>query len=734
MIFSVKPLQITVYKQEGILISLSSNIMVPPQHIVNAMSAGQEATALATTNSIRCRRRRRPHVAALPVALATLALPQMTQASIASQSVNEDSNCPPTHSGWAPSQDCKSYHWCSAGNISSLSYDCQTGLLFDSKQLTCLPAESVDCGAFWQHFGEEMEDPPPPPTPVVAETKPSVPTPMPSPRPSMLGEPIYYVDFPSQTCKSDVNSKPGWVSSEHMFSSKNECCEKMVDWIPLEQCLGDNWVETNVVFEPTTNPTIRPTSTPSDVLTEVPSYAPSLAPSAKSMHSPTPSPIDVLTLPPTSHLLAADVIQTKTQAGVTGATSSSQMEGGGGSYMMELLEWANRGIDPFSTATSWQIVNQRSQVTPTSSSSSTTDTSITELLLPVVADATISSVRTEVNFGKQSALAVDGGGSGDEKYDSLLKFDISLLDTSRQVESAKLKLHAVTSCSAGGLFSSTLSDQDWESETVTWNSAPKTDGHTIATLGHVTQSQTINVDLSSATAWYEATSSSSSFKYVTIRIESNEHSRCLYSSLEGAESEAPTLAIKYKQETATTSKGLSEDSLMTIAHGDFLELSATDDATVVAIQSERNFGQEPNLLAAYDSSTRGIFDILMRFDLAQIKDTIPRSSVLSLFAETDCESAGTFATTSVNLPWTEDSVTWSNAPVFDPRAVGGTMIGTFRELKGGNWYGFDVHQALANALLAGSDAVTFRVSSGDLHPCQYSSRNGSRAPKLMVAF
>jgi hypothetical protein len=173
---------------------------------------------------------------------------------------------------------------------------------------------------------------------------------------------------------------------------------------------------------------------------------------------------------------------------------------------------------------------------------------------------------------------------------------------------------------------------------------------------------------------------------------------------------------------------------MTIAHGDFLELSATDDATVVAIQSERNFGQEPNLLAAYDSSTRGIFDILMRFDLAQIKDTIPRSSVLSLFAETDCESAGTFATTSVNLPWTEDSVTWSNAPVFDPRAVGGTMIGTFRELKGGNWYGFDVHQALANALLAGSDAVTFRVSSGDLHPCQYSSRNGSRAPKLMVAF
>ena len=708
--------------------------MTPPQHIVNAtMEAGQNAAANAKNeltieiqNDCRRRRqRRRPRVVALPTALAALVIvPHTTTA---------DPNCPPTHSGWAPSQDCTSYHWCSAGKLSSLPYDCHLGLLFDSTQLTCAPAESVECGAFWQNFVDEMAAPPPPPSPLVAA---GVPTPMPSPRPSTAGEPIYYVDFPSQSCKSDINSKPGWVSSEDLFSTKKECCEVMVDWISLEQCLGANWVETNVVFEPTTNPTVTPTLSPSETV----SQAPSLAPSGKPTHSPTPSPsdppaaIDVLTLPPTSHLLADDVIQTKTDAGVTGDPSSSGMEGDDGSYLMELLEWANNGVDPFSTAISWQIVDQRSQGKSTTFSS-TSDTSIIELLLPVVADATISSVRTEVNFGMQSALAVDGGGSRDEKYDSLLKFDISLLDTSRPVESAKLKLHALAGCSAGGMFSSTLSDQDWESDKVTWISAPKTDG-AIASLGQVSSGQDINVDLSSAMSWHEAaTSASSSYKYMTIRIESSEHSRCLYSSMEGAESEAPTLEIKYKQETAIiTSDGSSEESLMTIAHGDFLELSATDDATVVALQSKRNFGQEPNLLAAYDSYTRGIFDIIIRFDLSQIQDTIPRSSVLSLFAETDCESAGTFATTSVNLPWTEDSVNWSNAPVYDPRAVGGTMIGTFGGLKGGNWYGFNVHQALTNALLAGSDAVTFRVSSGDLHPCQYSSRNGGLAPKLMVAF
>lgn len=674
--------------------------MIPPQHIINAMLAATEGCQELPRRGQNDRRgiRRRPRVAFLPVALATFAT--------VSQISKADQNCPPTHSGWAPSQDCKSYHWCTNGILASLSYDCDAGLLFDSAQLTCIPAESVNCGAFWQHFVTEMAAPLPPSS--SAFTQPTLPTPMPSPRPSMIGEAIYYADFPSVSCRSDVASRPSWMASEHMFTTKKECCEVMMDWIPLEQCLGADFVETNYIFEPTTYPTVKP------------SEAPSLAPSFVSTEVPSISPIETASYAPSvaaslsheNNLLAANEIQTNTEAVVSTLSLGIESD----SYLMEIFAWANNEIDPIS----WQIVNQRSLEE---------ETSITELLLPVVADATISRLRSDVNFEMQSALAVDGATY--EKYDSLLKFDISLLEKERPVESATLKMHAVLGCASGGLFS-TILGQDWESDTVTWNSAPKTDGQPIATLGQVAQGEIISVELTPALSLHEA----SSDKYLTIRIESNEESRCMYSSMEGVESEAPTLEIKYRQvvAAATTSEGSRKESPLTISHGDFLEISAADDATVVAIQSEQNFGQEPNLLAAFDSNKRNFIDILIRFDLNHIQGILPRSAVLSLFAETDCSSAGTFTTTSVNPMWTENSVTWSNAPVYDSRAVGGTMIGTFGKLEADHWYGFNVHKALIKVMETGSDTVTFRVSAGESHPCQYSSRNGGLSPKLMLAF
>jgi hypothetical protein len=722
--------------------------MTPPQHIVNAIAAAAEGCKdEATKNEVLQRqflqkidrrregsgRRRRPNGVVVPMVLNALLVATLPQI------ISADENCPPTHSGWAPSQDCSSYHWCSNGKLSSLSYACHEGLLFDSSQLTCAPAETVNCGAFWQHFVNEMAaPPPPPPSPSSLEefSQPTLPTPMPSPRPSMLGEPIYYADFPSQSCKSDVSLRPLWVSTDHMFTTKRQCCEEMIDWIDLDKCLGDGWVETNFVFEPTSNPTVRPTQTPSVMPTLAPSidvtglpslspsealsFAPSLAPSYTSTQPPVAVAASVMASPPTSHPVAAS------EATVGASSSSSRVQDD--SYLMELLEWANADLDPYS----WQNVVQRSRTIQTASSSSNSDTAITELLLPAVTDATISRQRPDVNFGLQSALAVDGGNSRDEKYESLIKFDVSFIDNDRPLEAATLKLHVIAGCTSGGLFSSTLNNQDWAAETVTWNSAPATDGHSITTLGQVVQGQTVTVDLTPAISWHKASSQLSSSKYMTIRIESNEHSRCLYSSMEGLESQAPKLEIKYMPEVATASAG--GESLLTLAHGDFFELTATDDATVVALQSERNFGQEANLLVAYDSHNRNIIDTLIRFDLSQIQDMIPRSVVLSLFAETDCASAGTFATTSANLPWSEDSLTWSNSPVYDSRAVGGTMIGTFGELKAGHWYGFNVQEAVAAALLAGNDSVTFRLSSGNLNPCQYTSRNGGRAPKLVVAF
>jgi hypothetical protein len=82
---------------------------------------------------------------------------------------------------------------------------------------------------------------------------------------------IYYPNFPSKSCKVGDATLPMWLTTDDLYSSKLECCEKGIqykDWIPLEDCLGsaDDWVETNmIVWLPTKSPMLSPTA----------SYAPS---------------------------------------------------------------------------------------------------------------------------------------------------------------------------------------------------------------------------------------------------------------------------------------------------------------------------------------------------------------------------------------------------------------------------------------------------------------------------
>jgi hypothetical protein len=168
--------------------------------------------------------------------------------------------------------------------------------------------------------------------------------------------------------------------------------------------------------------------------------------------------------------------------------------------------------------------------------------------------------------------------------------------------------------------------------------------------------------------------------------------------------------------------------------GDFILLKATDDATVVGSNPSRNFGNEPNLLTTFDPDTRDILDSLIRFDLTELVSTPARTAVLSMYSETDCLSAGMFTTTSGNVDWTEDQVTWASAPMYEPGTRDGTSLGVFGAVQANAWNAFNVVSAINDAVKLGKSSVTFRISSGNLNPCQFTSRNGGRAPKLMVAF
>ena len=93
--------------------------------------------------------------------------------------------------------------------------------------------------------------------------------------PTKLGPPLYYGDFRTSSCLSAAADPtavavgvavPSWLTEDLMYQSKEECCEDMFGWAPLENCLGEGWVETNYVRgsrSPTMSPSMTPTGMPS---------------------------------------------------------------------------------------------------------------------------------------------------------------------------------------------------------------------------------------------------------------------------------------------------------------------------------------------------------------------------------------------------------------------------------------------------------------------------------------
>jgi hypothetical protein len=80
----------------------------------------------------------------------------------------------------------------------------------------------------------------------------------------------------------------------------------------------------------------------------------------------------------------------------------------------------------------------------------------------------------------------------------LLKFNVSGLN-GKQVTSAKLRLYNVDPSGKGGDFYQ-VSDNSWQEETITWNSAPAALPDLRASLGSVSASNWYEVDLTSLIA------------------------------------------------------------------------------------------------------------------------------------------------------------------------------------------------------------------------------------------
>lgn len=251
----------------------------------------------------------------------------------------QEATCPPGHSGWAASVDCKQYFWCSAGASSSMFYSCVDSMAFNTATNECQHATSFECqgqktpaptsaaptDAPGESPGELLEAM----TSSILGSGSAIPAPgsatAPTNYPTKLGPPLYYGDFRTSSCLSAAAGSdttallgtPAWLTEEHMYQSKEECCQDMFGWAPLDNCLGEDWVETNYVIgsmSPTMSPSMTPTGTPSlmpsvsfmpsspptDIHSDVPSNVPSSAPS--NVPSLSPSRITMVpTLTPTTY-------------------------------------------------------------------------------------------------------------------------------------------------------------------------------------------------------------------------------------------------------------------------------------------------------------------------------------------------------------------------------------------------------------------------------------------------
>ena len=85
-----------------------------------------------------------------------------------------------------------------------------------------------------------------------------------------------------------------------------------MNWIPLEQCLGEGYIETNYYWSPTKSPSISPSKSPSAAPSKSPSFEPTVQPSDYPTYSPsssepteTPSMVSFVVLDAYLHLITS---------------------------------------------------------------------------------------------------------------------------------------------------------------------------------------------------------------------------------------------------------------------------------------------------------------------------------------------------------------------------------------------------------------------------------------------
>jgi hypothetical protein len=660
--------------------------------------------------------------------------------------------------GWMSSIDCRQYYFCKNGvNKAGTRYSCDEDQLFSVTEMQCKHKSVAHCdSSAWEGVagGNETDSMEATAQPLqhqetfstkedeeswqsavyyhelslenrTAATPSSSPHHTNTPKGPDIPRPRYYNDAMTSSCISILDQEPSsWIGEDQMFDSKWACCQAKYSWNP--NCLGDGFQE--VTYSPSFSPSISavPTMKPSYDPSGLPSASPSGVPSTAPSRTPTVFPSSV----PTGQ-------ESEIPSGIPAPTRSPISRGETSSPTMydvnQLLDASSGGkglINPVYGYNTGGVLPARPlQVKePTSTSSF-----MSELILQAVQDATISKQRPDANFGSHAALAVDAGIQGNnEKFDSLLQFDLSSLDSVQDVDSITLQLYSMGNCEGSAIYTTYMSS--WDQETVTWDSFPSRIIDRVGSLGLVTMHQWYDVDVTSALTANRLDTMGSD-KFITLRIDTEKNGRCMYAAIDASDGNGAKLIVKYGNQSGVS----SSTEHMHSKTRDFSILRATDDATLDLNDGMGHYGLTPTLNVAFNLDTRDVQDFIVRFDLGQVQ-LLPTKAIFALFAEVDCSNSGTIMLVADDAnDWTEEEVSFETAPAFKGQSVDRDLatssIGSFGLITAGKWYGTNVVDALKDAIWARRSSVTFRVTTSvNSSPCQYSSIQSGRAPKLMIEF
>jgi hypothetical protein len=147
-----------------------------------------------------------------------------------------------------------------------------------------------------------------------------------------------------------------------------------------------------------------------------------------------------------------------------------------------------------------------------------------------------------------------------------------------------------------------------------------------------------------------------------------------------------------------------------------VQFSASADAFVSQSRPNRNFGTNPVLRSDASPTLERIY---VRFDVRQLSGVVTRA-ILRLYANSH-DRAG-FTVRSATADWTEDRITYANAP------VPGALAGRSGPVAPGTWTSVDV-----TSLVPGEGTTSFVLTAGSGSAGRYASRErGMVAPKLVI--